>query len=579
MSDPIILATTSIRSRSYFSSDSSSSDSSSNSPSYSPSIQYVGGAYNSCHFNPVDPNLLAVANEITGISLIDVRMNNVLLRYKSSVSLSSDSERRAQYEYNQNVMHVRFNRLGTHLAALRAKQRPVIYELNNSSPVCFFDDETFSNACTLKSLCFAGDSDQYLVSGSDNFNVYIWKIPSLNYNSSNSTTSQLVSESHLCLKGHRSIVNQCRYNLKYHMLATSGVEKLIKIWCPYQLPGYNYGGLLGLVHEYAPQRKLYTFNDLFTFRFNTTDTVQTSAQASSDTNDVLSNEPNARNRTNLASSESTEEDRIMIAFFDSQVRRQRKIEETITRCLLSNDKKKRKKNRPEGDEDDLSLILSNEEDDEVEDDDDDEDDDEEDENSDESSSNSSSDDTSDSTNDEEEDNESEDELDVNKLKQQYENNTNTNSNKKRKIIPLRDRLRNLRHRQRLNLTQETDYINVLDSLNVTNTNNDSSSDSCELNEAKSKLVSSTSIEILNSSQINHLETNDSTSSEALPCSSKRNETKEMLKNLNKQKRKIELDEDEDHPHSSDRTDSNNRNESSDESVSVVQFKKNKNKKK
>jgi len=34
------------------------------------------------------------------------------------------------------------------------------------------------------------------------------------------------------------------------------------------------------------------------------------------------------------SSESTEEDRIMIAFFDSQVRRQNKIEETINKSLF-----------------------------------------------------------------------------------------------------------------------------------------------------------------------------------------------------------------------------------------------------
>ena len=46
------------------------------------------------------------------------------------------------------------------------------------------------------------------------------------------------------------------------MLATAGVEKIIKVWTPYHIPGTTGGGLLGLPNEYAPQRKLYTFNDL-----------------------------------------------------------------------------------------------------------------------------------------------------------------------------------------------------------------------------------------------------------------------------------------------------------------------------
>ena len=238
VSDPIVLASTTLRSRSFNISDSDSSSSSSSSSQRSASIHEMGGAFNSCHFNPVDSNLIVAANKINGISLIDIRMNQVILRYKSSVSSSSSSSCSSDTDtYKQNVMSVRFNRIGTQLIALRAKLRPALYDVNKTSPVCLFDDEEFKNSCTLKSFCYAGDRDQYLVSGSDDFNVYIWKIPSISFINSNETQPiHLVSEAHLKLRGHRSIVNQCRFNLRNQMLATCGIEKLIKIWTPYTIP-------------------------------------------------------------------------------------------------------------------------------------------------------------------------------------------------------------------------------------------------------------------------------------------------------------------------------------------------------
>lgn len=384
--------------------------------------------------------------------------------------------------------------------------------------------------------------------------VYVWKIPPHSYNkNSNTNECTLVKESHLKLRGHRSIVNQCRFNLKYHMLATSGVEKLIKVWTPYRVPGVISGGLLGLPHEYAPQRRLYTFNDLFSFRWSTdtaanttalttqqqqqaqrsaspdppeaTDPPASTASASGSTTDaidpndlvVMNYQPVIRNRSSLPSTESTEEDRIMIAFFDSQVRRQRRIEETINNSLQNKRKKRtilsKATNQEDGDEHD-NLVLS------------DEDDDDSvslnsdtfSEHSTESSSDLSSDrsasdnQTSDTSTSVDSDDDDDDGLDLNKLTNRSDSSMQLTSHKK--LIPLRDRLRNLRHRQSLNLTQETDYINVLDSLNVSNSGPSTSDQNQEgsnqseskktsadqsLKEAKSKLdsTSSSSIEIRN----------------------------------------------------------------------------------
>ncbi|MPC79802.1 DDB1- and CUL4-associated factor 5 [Portunus trituberculatus] len=46
-----------------------------------------------------------------------------------------------------------------------------------------FDAEHYYNSCTMKSCCFAGDNDQFVLSGSDDFNLYMWKIPERNSSS------------------------------------------------------------------------------------------------------------------------------------------------------------------------------------------------------------------------------------------------------------------------------------------------------------------------------------------------------------------------------------------------------------
>ena len=75
---------------------------------------------------------------------------------------------------------------------------------------------------------------QYVVSGSDDFRVYIWKIPTSRRGSQLSRSDGVLTMSmstmpHLILPGHRSIVNQTCYSKVHHILATSGVEKVIKV--------------------------------------------------------------------------------------------------------------------------------------------------------------------------------------------------------------------------------------------------------------------------------------------------------------------------------------------------------------
>lgn len=51
--------------------------------------------------------------------------------------------------------------------------------------------------------------------------------------------NQWIDSHHMVLFGHRSIVNQVRYNPQKCVLASSGVEKVIKIWRPFELEDWT----------------------------------------------------------------------------------------------------------------------------------------------------------------------------------------------------------------------------------------------------------------------------------------------------------------------------------------------------
>lgn len=188
-------------------------------------------------YHPFDGNLLATANNKEGAALWDLRTPRFpLLRYGGKNS-------------TQSCMSVRFNTLGTQILALRRRLPPVLYNTTSTEPVSQFWDGGYYNSCTMKSCSFAGEYDEYVISGSDDFNLYVWKI------GDTETTNQMTKETHMVLYGHRSIVNQVRYNPQKCLIASSGVEKIIKIWTPFDLNGWSGEGQ-GTRHIYSYQEYL-----------------------------------------------------------------------------------------------------------------------------------------------------------------------------------------------------------------------------------------------------------------------------------------------------------------------------------
>ncbi|KAG7466153.1 hypothetical protein MATL_G00161750 [Megalops atlanticus] len=238
-------------------------------------------AFHSVMFNPAEPRLLATANSKEGVGLWDIRKpRSSLLRYGGSLSL-------------QSAMSVRFNSTGTQLLALRRRLPPVLYELHSRLPSFQFDNQGYFNSCTMKSCCFAGDRDQYILSGSDDFNLYMWKIPK---DPEAGGPGRVVNGAFMVLKGHRSIVNQVRFNPHTYMICSSGVEKVIKVWSPYQQPE-SVGDLEGRVEDKS--RSLYTHEEYISLVLNS---------GSGLSHDYVS--------------QSIQEDPRMMAFFDSLVRRE-----------------------------------------------------------------------------------------------------------------------------------------------------------------------------------------------------------------------------------------------------------------
>ena len=67
---------------------------------------------------------------------------------------------------------------------------------------------------------------QFVVSGSDDFSIYIWEVPG---DWADHDELMTIGRAFMVLSGHRSIVNQVRFNPATHMLISAGVEKVLKV--------------------------------------------------------------------------------------------------------------------------------------------------------------------------------------------------------------------------------------------------------------------------------------------------------------------------------------------------------------
>ena len=105
----------------------------------------------------------------------------------------------------EDAVSVCFNSTGTQLFSMYRRRAPTLHDLWESTALCHCSDITgaYRNSVTMKSGCFLGQNDevsgvclnirrllmarnsyycqfsftQFVVSGSDDFRLYIWKVP------------------------------------------------------------------------------------------------------------------------------------------------------------------------------------------------------------------------------------------------------------------------------------------------------------------------------------------------------------------------------------------------------------------
>uniref|UniRef100_A0A1A9WB78 WD_REPEATS_REGION domain-containing protein n=1 Tax=Glossina brevipalpis TaxID=37001 RepID=A0A1A9WB78_9MUSC len=119
-------------------------------------------SFHAVEFHPAGGNLLITANSKHGAALYDIRKpNQAVMRYR-------------HFKDPPTCMSVRFNRTGNLILALRRRLPPILYRLHSSDPTCTFYHKNYYNSCTMKSCTFAGEDDELVLSGSDDFNLYIW---------------------------------------------------------------------------------------------------------------------------------------------------------------------------------------------------------------------------------------------------------------------------------------------------------------------------------------------------------------------------------------------------------------------
>ncbi|XP_037945815.1 DDB1- and CUL4-associated factor 5-like [Teleopsis dalmanni] len=250
----------------------------------------LSASIHAVEYHPIDSNFLISANSTKGSALWDLRKpNNAVLQY-------------GKEEKSTSCMSVRFNYNGTLVLSLSRRLPPILYNKNSPIPVCTFYSKTYYNSCTMKSCTFAGTDDELIMSGSDDFNLYAWRLTDIDVEGVN----QWVENPQMVLYGHRSIVNQVRYNREKCLIASSGVDKSIKIWSPFQQSNWS-GSLLKRASCSDDPRPIYRCGNIPDMG-------------------VLVNNPN---------NNTTREDPRMLAFFDNLV--QQEIEQWGTASSSSED--------------------------------------------------------------------------------------------------------------------------------------------------------------------------------------------------------------------------------------------------
>lgn len=240
-------------------------------------------AFTSVEFHPFDNNKFISSNSKQGLQEWDLRT-------------ISDTNRntRCLNSYNtlgfNNVCGASYSSDGKYIGASVSKSFPMLFQPGEKAPIYIMYDPSYKNSCTLKSFTF-GMNDKFVISGSDDFNIYLWDLPEclndprqidtnyIDYSALNkyqrttlrevsmSSSSDYIPRASHILEGHRSIVNNIISHPVYPLLCSTGVEKILKLWSPYPIHSQQ-------TEIPPPQPRRTTLNDNFRMMLDYTSRMQ-----------------------------------------------------------------------------------------------------------------------------------------------------------------------------------------------------------------------------------------------------------------------------------------------------------------
>uniref|UniRef100_A0A7S0ZK67 Uncharacterized protein n=1 Tax=Timspurckia oligopyrenoides TaxID=708627 RepID=A0A7S0ZK67_9RHOD len=126
------------------------------------------------------------------------------------------------------IMKVQFDSTGEHIAILRRKSSPVIFDVHDGiDATSVFCERGFRNSATANSVAFGGADDRFIGCGSDSNKAYIWN---RKLDEKITRKPSAVHKSAYVLDAHRSIVNTIKFHPILPIVATAGIEKVVRLW-------------------------------------------------------------------------------------------------------------------------------------------------------------------------------------------------------------------------------------------------------------------------------------------------------------------------------------------------------------
>jgi DDB1- and CUL4-associated factor 5 len=196
----------------------------------------TGGVFSSVHFNRVRPHLAVVTSQEGGTLVLDMRMlqrcggDDVVVVHRF-----------APEDVKRPPTHARWNHTGTRICCSIENGSPLLLNAR-CKVVCRFEDDAYSNRLTMKGVSFAGHDDGWVVAGSDDFRVYVWRCEEAedgrtarweqtSHGGRNSADGEVsVVRDPQILLGHRSVVNTVLYHKAHNMLFSAGTSVSVWVW-------------------------------------------------------------------------------------------------------------------------------------------------------------------------------------------------------------------------------------------------------------------------------------------------------------------------------------------------------------